>query len=84
MKRIEKLVMEQMNEITAADWLGFSQHAAKEEQEFWRYDGIMEDVLESFIVTLIAGDSGSKDNSDSSDSESDSPLALPLDKESND
>jgi hypothetical protein len=29
MKRTEKLVMEGLDEITAADWLGFSQHVAK-------------------------------------------------------
>jgi hypothetical protein len=45
----------------------------------------MEDVIESFIITLSAGDSdsdsesGSEDNGDSSDSECDSPVALPLD-----
>jgi hypothetical protein len=82
--------MEVLNEITAADWLGFSQHVAKLEQEFWGNDGIIEDVIESFIITSSAGDSGtdsdngSEDNGDSSDSECDSPLALPLDKETND
>jgi hypothetical protein len=50
----------------------------------------MEDVIENFIITLSAGasatdsDIGSEDNGDSSDSECDSPLALPLDDESND
>jgi transposase len=90
MKQIEELVMEGLNEITAADWLEFSQHVPKLEQEFWANDGIMEDVTESFIITLSAGDSSSdsdsdsKDNGDSSDSECDSPLELPLDEESND
>jgi hypothetical protein len=80
--------MEGLNEITAGDWLLFSQHVAKLEQEFWVNDGIMEAVLESFIITLSAGNSdsnsGGKANDDSSDSECDSPLALPLDKESSD
>jgi hypothetical protein len=70
--------------------LGFSHPVAKLKQEFWTNDGIMEDVIERIIITLSAGnsaidsDSGSKDNGDSSDSECDSPLALPLDEESND
>jgi hypothetical protein len=55
MKLIEELVMEGLNEITAADWLGFFQHVVKLEQEFWANDGIMEDVLESFIITLTRG-----------------------------
>jgi hypothetical protein len=90
MKRIAELVMEGLSEITAADCLRFSQHVAKLEQEFWANDGIMEDVIESFIITLNPGDSasdnysGSEDKGDSSDSECDSPLALPLDEESND
>jgi transcriptional regulator NrdR family protein len=44
-KRIEELVMEGLNDITAADWLGFSQYVTKLEQEFWANDGIMEDVI---------------------------------------
>jgi hypothetical protein len=77
---------EGLNKITAADWLGFSQHVAKLEQKFWANDGIMEDVIKSFIITLSAGDSdsSSEDNGDCSDSECDSLLALPLDEESND
>jgi hypothetical protein len=51
-KRIEELLMEGSNEITAADWLGFSQLVSKLEQEFWANDGIMEDVTESFVITL--------------------------------
>jgi hypothetical protein len=90
MKRIEELVLEGLNEITAGDWLGFSEHVAKLEQEFWANDGIMEDVIDSFIITLSAGYSasdnysGSEDKGDSNDSECDSPLALPLDEESSD
>jgi hypothetical protein len=34
MKRIEELVMEGLNETIVADWLLFSQHVAKLEQEF--------------------------------------------------
>jgi hypothetical protein len=89
-KRIEELVMEGLNEITAADWLVFSQHVAKLEQEFWANDGIMEDVIESFKITLRTSecatdsDNGSEDKGDYSDSECDSSLALSLDEESND
>jgi hypothetical protein len=40
MKQIEELVMEGLNVSTAADWLGFSEHVTKLEQEFWANDGI--------------------------------------------
>jgi hypothetical protein len=90
MDRIKELIMERLNDITAAAWLGFSQHVAKVEQEFWANDGIMEDVIKIFIITLSANDSGSdsdscsEDNGDPSDSECDSSLALPLDEEFHD
>jgi uncharacterized protein YjaZ len=52
MKQLEELVMEGLNKITPADWSGFSEHVAKLEQEFHVNDGIMDDMLESFIITL--------------------------------
>lgn len=63
MKHTWQLAMEGLIDIAAADWLGFSQHVAKLKQEFWVNDGIMEDVIETFIITLSAGDSGSEGNS---------------------
>ncbi|KAG8255056.1 hypothetical protein J6590_101743 [Homalodisca vitripennis] len=59
-----------------ADWEGFTNHTLKLEQDFWIKDGLIEDVIDHFVIELGGVDSSESDD-DQSSSESD--LACPLD-----
>ncbi|PSN47629.1 hypothetical protein C0J52_13290 [Blattella germanica] len=61
--------------ITPADWEGYISHIKKLEDEFRQKDGLIEDVMDSFIIS--AGGIDSSDDNSSEESQSDSELARP-------
>ena len=63
--------------ITPADWEGYISHVKKLEDEFRQKDSLMEDVMDSFIISAGGIDSSDEDNS-SEESHSDSELTHPL------
>lgn len=66
-----------INSITPTDWEGYTSHVKKIEDEFWRKDGLMEDVIDNFIISAGGMDSSDEENSED-ESTSDSELARPL------
>ncbi|PSN35984.1 hypothetical protein C0J52_14381 [Blattella germanica] len=63
--------------ITPADWEGYISHVKKLEDEFRQKDGLMEDIMDSLIISAGGIDSSDEDNS-SEESHSDSELTHPL------
>ena len=66
-----------MISITPADWEGYISHIKKLEDEFRQKDGLMEDVMDSFIISAGGIDFSDEDNS-SEESQSGSELAHSL------
>ncbi|KAG8288972.1 hypothetical protein J6590_007724 [Homalodisca vitripennis] len=74
--KLEEVTTHAMNSVTKIDWEGFTNHTLKLEQDFWIKDGLIEDVIDHFVIELGGVDSSESDD-DQSSSESD--LACPLD-----
>jgi hypothetical protein len=55
-----------VGQVTAKDWAGYCNHVVRLEQDSWGKDGLMEDVIDSFIIHL-AEDSNDEDDDDDDD-----------------
>ena len=55
LKEVEALVPQAINTITPAMWKKFCDHTEKVEEEYWKKDGLVEDVVE--ILILVGSDS---------------------------
>ncbi|XP_046684397.1 uncharacterized protein LOC124370150 [Homalodisca vitripennis] len=78
--KLEEVTTHAMNSVTKIDWEGFTNHTLKLEQDFWIKDGLIEDVIDHFVIELGGVDSSESDDPDDDDqSSSESDLACPLD-----
>jgi len=72
MADVELTVREAFSVVTAENWRNYVNHVIKEEEKCWHLDGLVDDVMENFIIT-IGGESDSESDisseSDSSDDE---------------
>ncbi|XP_068081808.1 uncharacterized protein [Anabrus simplex] len=75
MAKLEAVTRTAISSITKADWEGYCSHVRNSEEEYWKNDGLMEDALEEFIISL---DSDSNESSEDQFSSSESELAHPL------
>ena len=66
-----------VNSITPIDWEDYNSHVKTLEHEFWEKHGLMEEVMDTFIISAGGIDS-SKEGNDSENCSSDSELACPL------
>ena len=64
LKEVEALVPQAINTITPAMWKKFCDHAEKVEEEYWKKDGLVEDVVEEILIHV-----GSDSDDESSDEE---------------
>jgi hypothetical protein len=82
LKRLEELVREGLNRVTANNWCGFCQRVISFENEYWVKDGVMEDAIDSFVISLRTSESDDdiqSSNHAESEEDSDSDLAHALD-----
>lgn len=85
LNKLKTVTNEAVQKVTTEDWVGFCSHVKKVEKEYWEKDGIVEDVVDSLIISVGEGDT----SDDFSDYECDSPyesgeeseLAEPLPEE---
>ena len=64
LKEVEALVPEAINTVTPAMWSKFCGHTKKVEEEYWKKDGLVEDVVEELLINV-----GSDSDDESSDEE---------------
>ena len=62
LKEIETLVPEGIRRVTPALWKKFVGHTEKIEDEYWKRDGLIEDVVEEIMIKV--GDDGDDESSD--------------------
>ena len=63
---LEIFVRRVIQKVTPVGWENFCAHVEKIEQEFWKKDGLLEDVMDNLTMELQS--SGSDDWDDSDDS----------------
>ncbi|XP_063539476.1 uncharacterized protein LOC134748611 [Cydia strobilella] len=69
--RLKEVTEQAIMQVTQADWRRYDDHVLVLEELYWQRDGVMEDVIDSFVIEVR--DESSTSNSSSSDfSESDS------------
>lgn len=90
--KLQAIVREAIKNVTAADWAGYYQHIIKLEEEYWVKDAVMEDAVDSLVISLGANedsddesadegtDEAAEDGDDEEDGgmEEDEVLAVPL------
>ena len=64
LKEVEALVPQAINTITPAMWKKFCDHTEKVEEEYWKKDGLVEDIVEEILIHV-----GSDSDDESSDEE---------------
>jgi transposase len=62
LKRLEELLREGLNRVTANNWSGFCQHVVSFENEYWVKDSVMEDATDSFVINLGTSESDDEDS----------------------
>ena len=62
MADVELTVQEAFSAVTPENWQNYVNHAIKEEKKCWNLDGLMDDVVENFIISV-----GGESDSDSED-----------------
>ena len=58
---VEKLVPAAFEEVTPEHWKRCCEHAIKEEERFWRTDGLQEEAIYQFLIDLGVDDSDDDD-----------------------
>ena len=64
-----------MDSITPQQWANTCSHVVKLEETIWESDGLVEDMMEKFVIRVDASES---ESDDSESSESDCDWAQPL------
>ena len=64
LKEIEELVPQGISQVTPQMWKKFCDHTVKVEEEYWKKDGLVEDIVEEILITV-----GEDDDSDTSEEE---------------
>ena len=62
LKEVEALVPQAINSVTPTMWKKFCEHTEKVENEYWKKDGLVEDVVEEILINV--GDSSDDESSD--------------------
>ena len=68
---LEILVKQVIQEVTPVGWENFCAHVEKIEQEYWKKDGLLEDVMDNLTMKLQSSGSDDSDESDDSTSSED-------------
>lgn len=79
LKKLEEVTTNAMIAVQRSDWEGFIKHTVGVENNYWEKDGLIEDVIDSFIIELGSIESSDEDEDIRSQSSDDSDLAEPLD-----
>ena len=66
LSEIEELVPEGISQVTPQMWKKFCDHTMKVEEEYWKKDGLVEDVVEEILINV-----GEDDDDDSEELEPD-------------
>ena len=69
---LEIFVRQVIQEVTPVGWENFCAHVEKIEQEFWKKDGLLEDVMDNLTMELQSSGSDDWDKSDDSTSSDES------------
>ncbi|XP_047990121.1 uncharacterized protein LOC125229345 [Leguminivora glycinivorella] len=73
--RLKEVTEYAIMQVTQADWCGYDDHVIVLEEHYWQRDGVMEDVIDSFIIEVREDTSSSTNSSSSNIFESDSDSA---------
>lgn len=73
LREVEALVIQGINTVTPAMWTSFCRHTENVENEYWKRDCLVEEVVEEMLIDV--GDSSDDESSDEelSDSDDDTP-----------
>lgn len=61
-----------------SDWEGFNSHTIKVEKDYWQKDGLIEGIIDNFVIELGGIESSEKDDDTSDSSFAASEFAQPL------
>lgn len=79
---LENATKAAIESVSVIDWEGFTNHTLKIEQDYWEKDGIMEDVVDRFVIELggFVSDESEAEESDYAEPQldDDEELAQPL------
>jgi hypothetical protein len=78
LSKLQLATQEAINGVTKEDWIGYCSHVQKVENEFWEKDRVLENAVDSLVVSLESDSTDSNTSDDSSSSETESDLAEPL------
>ena len=70
-KTVKRLFEEGLSTVTAEQWEKDETHVKTVEDEFWKVDGLMEELTERIIIDLNNNSSSDSETESDSDSESD-------------
>ncbi|XP_022824365.1 uncharacterized protein LOC111354941 [Spodoptera litura] len=65
--RLKEVTENAITQVTTADWCGYDKHVLALEEHYWKKDGLMEDVVDSFIIEVREESDDSTSNSSSTD-----------------
>ncbi|MFS1564404.1 MAG: transposase [Candidatus Arsenophonus phytopathogenicus] len=73
-KRLREVICSALDSVTVDDWEGYIRHVMKVEDEYWEKDGIMEDIMDTFVISTEDTDDDSDTSNEESDESDDSDL----------
>ncbi|CAH2099013.1 unnamed protein product [Euphydryas editha] len=65
--RLKEITEKTIKQVTKEDWCGYDKHVLALEENYWKSDGLMEDVVDSFIIEVGEESDDSTSNSSSTD-----------------
>lgn len=79
LKKLQEVTESAIQSITPTDWDGYVTHVKKLEEDFWKKDGLLEDVVDNFVISVGGIESSDEESdSESEDSQRGWELARPL------
>ncbi|XP_034187268.1 uncharacterized protein LOC117607556 [Osmia lignaria lignaria] len=64
---LERYIMEAINEVTQKDWKNFCEHVEKLEGDYWRKDGLVEEITDNLELPSDESESDSDESTDPED-----------------
>lgn len=75
LKMLTELTESAISSVTKQDWEGYCKHVEKEEEQYWKKDCILPDLVDSIIINLGGTSSDSDSDNDSDNSSTDSAVS---------
>ena len=64
---VQSLIPAAFDEVTSSQWERMRRHVTKVEDDYWEKDGLLEEEMEEFVISLGGPDSSDDDDSDDDD-----------------